>query len=130
MGFTDVGFMKYSLVADRYQHIAIIGMIALVAAGWSIWHERSRQSTYRAATVIPFAAVAAIGFLTWRQSGIYHDAITLYRAALEKNPACWMVQNNLGAALVKQGRLSEGLTVFNKPCSLIPIILRPIIILA
>ncbi len=37
MGFTDVGFMKYSLVADHYQHIAIIGIIALVAAGWGIW---------------------------------------------------------------------------------------------
>ena len=42
MGFTDVGFMKYSLVADHYQHIAIIGVIALAAAGWSIWHQRAR----------------------------------------------------------------------------------------
>ena len=40
MGFTDVGFMKYSLVADHYQHIAVIGVIALAAAGWSIWHQR------------------------------------------------------------------------------------------
>ena len=38
MGFVDVGFMKYSLVADHYQHIAIIAVIALAAAGWSIWH--------------------------------------------------------------------------------------------
>ena len=37
MGFTDVGFMKYSLVADRYQHIAIIGVIALAAAGLAAW---------------------------------------------------------------------------------------------
>ena len=42
MGFTDVGFMKYSLVADHYQHIAIIGVIALAAAGWSIWHRLAR----------------------------------------------------------------------------------------
>ncbi len=34
MGFIDVGFMQYSLVADHYQHIAIIGLIALAAAGW------------------------------------------------------------------------------------------------
>ena len=26
-GFADVGFMRFSLVADRYQHIAIIGVI-------------------------------------------------------------------------------------------------------
>ena len=44
MGFTDVGFMKYSLVADHYQHIAIIAVIALAAAGWSIWHLRHKQN--------------------------------------------------------------------------------------
>ncbi len=37
MGFTDVAFMQYSLVADRYQHIAIIGVIALASAVWSAW---------------------------------------------------------------------------------------------
>ena len=40
IGFSDVGFMKYSLVADRYQHIAIIAVIALAAAGWSGWRKR------------------------------------------------------------------------------------------
>ncbi len=34
VGFIDVGFMQYSLVADHYQHIAIIAIIALTAAGW------------------------------------------------------------------------------------------------
>ncbi len=29
MGFIDVGFMNYSLVADHYQHIALIALLAL-----------------------------------------------------------------------------------------------------
>ena len=33
MGFADVGFMQYSLVADHYQHIALIAAVALVSAG-------------------------------------------------------------------------------------------------
>jgi hypothetical protein len=32
MGFVDIAFMRYSLVADHYQYIAIIGVIALAAA--------------------------------------------------------------------------------------------------
>ena len=32
LGFADVGFMRYSLVADHYQHIAIIAVVALAAA--------------------------------------------------------------------------------------------------
>ena len=80
MGFTDVGFMKYSLVADHYQHIAIIGVIALAAAGWSIWHQRARSEAYWVVTAVAVAAVGALAFLTWRQSGLYRDAITLYQA--------------------------------------------------
>ncbi len=44
MGFTNVGFMKYSLVADHYQHIAIIAVVALVAAAWSYWNSHARKS--------------------------------------------------------------------------------------
>jgi hypothetical protein len=32
MGFTDVYFMKFSLVADHYQYIALIGVCAAIAA--------------------------------------------------------------------------------------------------
>ncbi len=41
MGFVDVGFMQYSLVADHYQHIAIIGLIALAAAGLGTWQTQN-----------------------------------------------------------------------------------------
>ncbi len=75
MGFTDVGFMKYSLVADHYQHIAIIGVIALAAGGWGIWHKRARNKTHWATTAVAVVAMGALAFLTWQQSGIYHDAI-------------------------------------------------------
>ena len=32
LGFTDVYFMKYSLVADHYAHLALIGVVSWVAA--------------------------------------------------------------------------------------------------
>ena len=35
LGFTDIYFMRYSLVADHYQHIALIGVAALAAAAFS-----------------------------------------------------------------------------------------------
>jgi tetratricopeptide (TPR) repeat protein len=104
MGFTDVGFMKYSLVADHYQHIAIIGVIALAAASWSVWWRRARGGERRAATVVAVMVAGTLAFLTYRQSEIYRDNITLYTATLEKNPNCWMAQNNLGNVLIQAGR--------------------------
>ncbi len=41
LGFTDVGFMEFSLVADHYQHMAIIGVLALAAA-WLAWCQQIR----------------------------------------------------------------------------------------
>ena len=109
MGFIDVGFMKYSLVADHYQHIAIVGVIVLVAAGWSVWHERVRDGTRWAATAAAIVALAVLTFLTWRQCGIYSDTLKLYQATLEKNPACWMAHNNLGNTLLDKGRPQEAI---------------------
>jgi len=120
MGFIDVGFMKYSLVADHYQHIALVGVIALVAAGWCVWHERARGTSYWVATVVGIAAVGTLTFLTWQQSGHYRDEITLYQATLQKNPNCWLAYNNLGALLEMTGRSQEAMEHFKQALRLKP----------
>jgi protein O-mannosyl-transferase len=104
MGFTDIYFMKYSLVADHYQHIAILGVITLLTACFSVWRSHAGISTRRAADAVAVAAVGMLMLLTWQQSEHYRDEITLYQATLEKNPACWMAQNNLGIALEIEGK--------------------------
>src|SRR5665213_2011092 len=91
MGFTDVYFMRYALVADHYQHFAIIGVLAFAAAAWAHWSADSRLKLALAAAVVGVLAV-----LTWRQCGMYRDTPTLYRVTLQRNPDCWMVHNNLG----------------------------------
>jgi tetratricopeptide (TPR) repeat protein len=106
MGFTDVGFMKYALVADHYQHIAIIGVVALVAAGMGLWRKQARGGWGRAATIIAVAAACALSILTWRQSSLYREALTFYRFALEKNPDCWLIQNNVGKRLYDMSLIS------------------------
>lgn len=42
LGFVDVYFMKYSLVADHYQYVAIVGVISPVAALFNRWITSSR----------------------------------------------------------------------------------------
>ena len=84
LGFADVGFMKYSLVADHFQHIAIIGLIALAAAGWSLWHERVRNTTHRAPTAVAVVAMGALAFLTWRQTMLYATKLCCTNARCKK----------------------------------------------
>ena len=119
MGFADVGFMQLSLVADRYQHIAIIAIIALTAASFSIWRQTMRGSIgWIASGIVVAGAVVSLAFLTWRQSGVYRDELTLYRFTLEKNPACWIAHNNWGLALDRAGQTQEAIAHFRKALAL------------
>ena len=109
LGFTDVGFMQYSLVADHYQHIALIGIAALAAAGFSIYGRRTQGLVGVAVLGSAVVVVGALGFAAWKQNGLYRRAVTLYTDTLEKNPDCWMAHDNLGLALVNEDRLEEAI---------------------
>ena len=119
-GITDVGFMKFTLVADRYQHIAIIGVIALASAGLGMWRKRARGGSRRAAGVVAIMTLCALAFLTLRQSRLYHDAKTLYEATLVKNPDCWMIRSLLGCILQEEKRLPEAMEQFEQAIRLNP----------
>ncbi|MGA2059858.1 MAG: tetratricopeptide repeat protein [Thermoguttaceae bacterium] len=120
MGFADVGFMQYSLVADHYQHIAIIGVIALAAAFWSVWRQSMRKKSRWAATLAAVAAAGSLALLAWQQSANYRDAVTLYHTTLQKNPDCWMAHNNLGGTLARAGLLQEALEHYGQALRLRP----------
>ncbi len=112
LGFADVGFMQYSLVSDHYQYTAIIGVIALVAAGYEVWYQRARGPVRSTASAVVLVVLGALMFLTWQQSGLYSNAVTLYQATLEKNPGSWLIHNNLGFALIKTDKLPEAMEHF------------------
>jgi len=111
LGLTDVYFMKYSLVADHYEHLAIIGVIAMAAATWAKW--RAGANT-RGPTVAASLVVAALAVMTWRQSGIYRDRLTLFHATLQANPRSWMAYNNLGTLRQEQGQTREAIADYRQ----------------
>ncbi|HVW20521.1 MAG TPA: tetratricopeptide repeat protein [Opitutaceae bacterium] len=102
LGFADVYFMRYSLVADHYQHLALIGVVAWLGAAWAGWRAAPALRLGAAGAVL-----AAFLVLTWRQVATYRDADTLYQATLRRDPAGWMVYNNLGQLRLEAGRLDE-----------------------
>ncbi len=119
MGFADVGFMKHSLVADHYQHIAIIGVIALAASFWSIWQKQKNAGKHPAASLmVAVAAVACLTLLSFRQSAIYCDSIHLYTTALEKNPESWLAHNNLGYSMISEGWYQEAIDHLHRALTL------------
>src|SRR5262245_30613115 len=118
LGFFSVYFFRYSFVSDHFQYLASMGPLALAGAGIVTGCSRlvtSRRlsalpstSRRKATPAAPFVAICgvvllALVFLTWQQTAIYHNLVTLYTATLAKNPGCWMAHYNLGIALNDQG---------------------------
>jgi tetratricopeptide (TPR) repeat protein len=109
LGFFNIYFMRYSLVADHWQYFSIIGIIALVVGSAAHARARLRAAGRFACHAIAAGAVGVLCVLTWRQAGIYKDLETLWRDTLAKNPACFMAHNNLGSLLESRGQYSHAM---------------------
>ncbi len=120
MGFTDVGFMENSLVADHYQHVALIAVTALVAAGWGTCARQTRRSRRWVPNAVAAIVCGALIILTWRQSSRYVNAVTLYQATLGRNPDSWIAHNNLGLALSESSRPQEAIEHYEQALRLKP----------
>ena len=120
MGFADVGFMKFSLVADHYQHLAILGVVSLVAAGASSLWQRLPGPARTPSLLLAAIGIATLAGLCWRQSCLYADAITLYRGTLAENPECWMAYNNLGVVVESTGNLQQAVEYYQQALAIRP----------
>jgi len=142
LGFCNVFPFIYSFVADHFQYLASLGVIALVSAGAALLWQRlacvclhtasfdtARATLARSASEgkdlmgprLRFGLVSAagiglclalltvLGTLTWRQSRMYADVETLYQTTIDRNPDCWMAENNLGAYLADQKKFVEAM---------------------
>jgi tetratricopeptide (TPR) repeat protein len=116
MGLVDVYFMRYSLVADHYQYIALIGVAA--AAGACAGRLEIPAVVTTAGVT---AVVAVLAVLTWRESGAFRDLETLYRVTIARNPDAWLAHQNLGVELAKRpGHLDEAIESFKTVLRIYP----------
>jgi protein O-mannosyl-transferase len=101
LGFVAVYPFRYSFVADHFQYLASVPVIALLSG--AVATRVRRRAASRLGQALPAAAVCIVlALLTWRQSADYADAETLYRATLERNPASWLAANNLGMIVLER----------------------------
>jgi protein O-mannosyl-transferase len=105
LGFFNVYPFLYSYVADHFQYLASLGIIVAMACGLSSVAHRIPTKAPWVAALVAVLPPATLGALTWRQTDMYRDPETLYRATLLRNPGSWMAHNNLGSILA---RTSDG----------------------
>ncbi len=112
LGFFNIYAFVFSYVADHWQYLASIAVLALAAAGIA----RGTAGAARPARLVWVAGTAALvvvlAALSWREAGKFRDIKTFYTSILARNPAAWMAQNNLGIALEEEGNLPGAIDLY------------------
>ena len=111
LGFIDYGYMQFSFVADRFQYLAGIGVLAVLVGAAAAGAARLPDGWRRGLQVLALGALLVLGAMTWRQAGIYRDPLTFYRHIISLNPQARGAHANLGKELLDRGRLEESLAV-------------------
>ena len=112
LGFFNVYPMRYSFVADHFQYLASIGLIALFVSGAAKLALRRAAWGPRLAAAGSTALFVVLGVLVWNQSQIYQDRPTLWRDTIRKNPNSWLALTGLGVDMMHQDRLDEAVEHF------------------
>jgi tetratricopeptide (TPR) repeat protein len=120
LGFFNLYTFRYSFVADHYQYLASLGIIASFSAGLTLLVRRAKGRMRLSAQMGCLALVTLLAGLSWLQSPMYVDIETLYRTTIDRNPACWLAYGNLGNILASRGRSDEAIAQFGKALEIRP----------
>jgi len=99
-----VGILQHGsqLAADRYSYLSCLSLgVLLSGAVFCLWRRRGslRPAAVAALSIGSVCTAVALGFMTWRQAGVWQDSGTLWRHALRIDPQSTFARLNLGIYL-------------------------------
>ena len=109
LGFVNHRYMQYSFVADRFQYLAGIGVIAVLIGAAVHGGGRLPVGLKLGTTGLLVVLLALLGTMTWRQAEIYRDRVAFYNHIVSLNPKARSAHYNLNIALARAGRREEAL---------------------
>ena len=116
IGIVQVGNQA---MADRYTYIPLIGLFVILA--WGIPDLLSRWNPPKIALrVAGVAVLAACAALTFRQVSVWRNDASLWGNALAVTNDNYVAHNNLGRALVEDGKSEAGLVHYNEALRIRP----------
>lgn len=95
LGFTNVFFMRFSLVADHWAYLSTMGLLLPIAVALTRLTTRAQ--------VAPAVLAVALGAVSWHYASAFADEETLWRRTLAENP-----RSDLGHSSVALLRYAKG----------------------
>lgn len=117
LGFVDYNIMRYAYVADHFQYVAGIGLIALAGAVGAT----AMRAWPRPARIVPGLVVCGVlALLSRQQAGLYVDADTIWRDNVAKNPRSWVGHSFLATELMREERFDEAVARLREAAGQMP----------
>lgn len=120
LGFLNVYPFLFSFVADHFQYLASLSVLAAAAAGGAIVAAKATRNFRRGLHAAGVMIAGILAVLTWQQTHEYMDAATLYRAAVERNPGAFLAWHNLGVMRNEAGQPRDAIELFDRTARLQP----------
>ena len=110
-----LGLVQISVqgMADRFAYIPLLGIFVIVCWGAASFAERwhiSRTTTAVATAVV----VLSLGFALHRQLGFWQNNVTLWSHTIAITDNNYTAEDNLGTALLAEGRIPEAMPHFRQ----------------
>jgi protein O-mannosyl-transferase len=100
LGFTPFLFQHFSGVADHYLYLSMLGVALAAAVGVSSCPNKLTAG-------VCAAGLVTLAVLTVRQTGVWHDDLTLWAQNIKVNRDSGLAQLNLGAAHFRAGDMRQ-----------------------
>jgi tetratricopeptide (TPR) repeat protein len=96
-------------MADRYTYLPAIGL------AWGLTETVLRAFPPRRTGAAALGIlVLLLGIMTWRQTGVWRDDVTLFSHAVRVTRENWLAHQNLGSAFLRAGQYRQAEEIFNR----------------
>jgi Flp pilus assembly protein TadD len=116
IGLVQVGNQA---MADRYAYLPFVGIFVII-----VWGVYDLAAHFRVPVIYRQTAAAvvliALGFITERQTRFWHDDLSLWSHTLAVTSNNFVAEDNLGEALIRAGKYSEGIAHFRRAAQIEP----------
>ena len=119
-------FPRGELVHDRFLYVPMAGIGSLAAVGFAAASQMApgvQESRAPGGHTLVYAAatiLAALGLITWRQTGYWSDNYTLFRRGVEIAPLNAIATGNLGIEYMKAGDRADAASLLRRADALNP----------
>jgi Flp pilus assembly protein TadD len=100
LGLVKMSYMRAAWVADHFQYLADIGVIALACAAATVVWRKATPSRRRLVAGIGGAVIATFAVCTFARARDYQSEYAMWTDTVAKNPGAWQAHFRLGGELL------------------------------